>query len=57
MLVQYTKVSELSEDEKKRLHAVQAKNGFVQVNGKVVSVNELQGLKPAQPQVPQKLFE
>lgn len=58
MLVPYTKVSDLSEDEKKRLMTTPlntVKSGFVMVNGKAVSVSELRGTP--QPAVRQNLFE
>jgi hypothetical protein len=57
MLVQYTPVAELSEDQKKRLNTTplsSVKSGFVTIDGKVVSVSELRGT--SQPSVKQNLF-
>ena len=58
MLVPYTPISELSEEEKRKATAQQCfvpKDGFIIVNGKVVNVNELKGL--IKPPVRQNLFE
>ena len=58
MLVPYTPISELTEEEKKRLKKMQLpKTGFVNIDGKVVSANEAQTLKPSTPAVRQNLFE
>lgn len=58
MLVPYTPVSELSEEQRKKLKQTNPQSGFVIVDGKVVSTNELRGLQqpPAQ-SVRQNLFE
>lgn len=58
MLVPYTPVSELSEEQKKKLKSqAQIKSGFVVVDGKVVSTNELRGLQASTEKVRQNLFE
>jgi hypothetical protein len=55
MLVPYTPIAELSEEEKRRAASQQPKDGFIIVNGKVVNVNELKA--QAKPPVRQNLFE
>lgn len=55
MLVPYTPLADLSEEEKRRVAIAQPKNGFVIVNGKAISVNELKA--QAKPTVRQNLFE
>lgn len=57
MLVQYTPVSELSEDQKKRAkQSANQQDGFTIIDGKVVSLSELKGKAPQTAQK-QNLFE
>lgn len=57
MLVPYTPVSDLTEDQKKRLKAADLSKGFTIIDGKVVSTNEVKGTLPAAPAQRQNLFE
>ena len=58
MLIQYTPIAELSEEEKNAVKATMhagKQNSFVIINGKTISINELKA--QTKPPIRQKLFE
>lgn len=57
MLVPYTPVSELTEEQKKRLKSADLSKGFTIIDGKVLNTNEVKSVLPPSPAQRQHLFE